>query len=352
MNYAVIALSEEGARLGASLVYQFPGGTLYGKRIPGDVKGRKFFSLPDLVRDLFPAVDGMVFIMAAGIAVRMIAPYVKDKLTDPAVLVMDEMGRHVISLLSGHYGGANAWAIKVGQIVGAEPVITTATDVHGQMAPDVVAAELRLNVANPEILKVVNRVVADGQEVAWRIGELPRDLAVFYRESLAGRGIKVKKAGEKIADFIGAVIFIGKEEEKITSDLPVLYLCPRHITLGIGCKKGTPAPAIITLANWILEGSGISMSQVTDVASVSLKKNEKGLLDCARGLGKPVVFYSPEELEEVRKQYNLTGSSFVKKAAGVGNVCETAALAGKEHGKLIWAKTKGNGVTCALGMGD
>lgn len=122
--------------------------------------------------------------MAAGIAVRAVAPHIVSKASDPAVLVMDECGKHCISLLSGHLGGANAWAREVAAAVGADPVITTATDVHGYRAPDDVARELHMRVEPLGALKPVNSAIAEGKSFLWLVDtEFPAQ-----RPSSAGSG--------------------------------------------------------------------------------------------------------------------------------------------------------------------
>ena len=146
MKYAVISVSSEGAKLGAAVKRLISGnGVLYERK--GSESGGEanyFLRTFSLVKEIFSQYDGLLFIMASGIAVRAIAPYIVSKVSDPAVLVMDECGRHCISLLSGHLGGANAWAREVALAVGADPVITTATDVHQRRAPDDIARELMM----------------------------------------------------------------------------------------------------------------------------------------------------------------------------------------------------------------
>lgn len=143
-------------------------GTLYERK--GSESGEKaeyFNRTLALTSDIFTKYEGLLFIMASGIAVRAVAPHVVSKASDPAVLVMDECGKHCISLLSGHLGGANAWAREVAAAAGADPVITTATDVHERRAPDDVARELMMRVEPLGALKPVNSFIAEGKRVCW-----------------------------------------------------------------------------------------------------------------------------------------------------------------------------------------
>ncbi|CDA50169.1 putative uncharacterized protein [Dialister sp. CAG:486] len=149
MKYAIVSVSKEGAQLGVRVKAGISGeGTLYERKDGASGKEAVYFTRTlALTADIFSCYDGILFIMASGIAVRAIAAHVVSKASDPAVLVMDECGKHCVSLLSGHLGGANAWAREVSAAVGADPVITTATDVHDSRAPDDNAPEMSMTAA-------------------------------------------------------------------------------------------------------------------------------------------------------------------------------------------------------------
>ena len=176
MKYAIVSVSKTGARLGAKVKAGISGdGTLYERA--GSESGQVavyFKRTMDLITEIFALYDGIIFIMASGIAVRAIASHVVSKASDPAVLVMDECGIHCISLLSGHLGGANAWAREVAAATGAEAVITTATDVHDHKAPDDISRELMMRVEPLQALKPVNSLIAEGKVFAWFLdSEIP-----------------------------------------------------------------------------------------------------------------------------------------------------------------------------------
>ena len=190
MHYAIISVSKTGALLGAKVKAGLSGdGTLYERKGSESGEAALYFNRTlALTADIFPKYDGLLFIMASGIAVRAIAPHVVSKASDPAVLVMDECGKHCISLLSGHLGGANAWAREVAAAVGADPVITTATDVHERRAPDDVARELMMRVEPLGALKPVNSIIAEGKRFAWFL-DMETEGAVSIGERLTGKGI-------------------------------------------------------------------------------------------------------------------------------------------------------------------
>lgn len=272
-------------------------------RTGGEVfaKGKDFSRLADFVAEIFGKFDALVFICATGIAVRVIAAHVVSKLSDPAVIVVDERGRNVISLLSGHVGGGNDLALKIASAIGANPVITTATDVEGKVAVDALAGKLGLTPEPKDAIKAINSAVL-------------RDEPVYV---VAG-GVR-------------------------------LNLVPQKLVAGIGCKRGTTAEAIGAAVAEACAEIGQPVERIGALASVELKRDEVGLIEFAGSLGVEVKFFSAEELAKKIAEYKLSESKFVKAVLGVGNVCEAAALCCVESARFALPKKSfGNGVTVAL----
>lgn len=265
-------------------------------------------SISEYVGDIFEHTDAILFISASGIAVRMIAPYVKHKATDPAVLVMDETGKYCISLLSGHYGGANALAERIAKLVGAEPVITTATDREGHFAVDVFAKKNHLTVKDWAKVK---------QYSADILGDNQMQLSIT------------------VSPYI--------------NDNPnTVWLVPKCITVGIGCKQGTEKERIEEAVFKTLKKYNICEDAVKLVASIDLKKNEPGLIKFCSAHQWMFATYSAEKLARVKG--STSSSDFVKEVTGVDNVCERSAL--MSGGELICEKTVYPGVTVALALDE
>ena len=279
---------------------------------------------------LFARHEALFFIGAAGIAVREIAPYVKSKTEDPAVLVIDERGRFVIPILSGHIGGANALAKQVAALIGATPVITTATDVNGKFACDAWAAEHDCAISSMALAKEVSAAILTG--------DIPAASEVSLPEKLP-EGL-IKDGGGELGIYIGTHT---KEPFAKT-----LRLIPRIVTLGVGCRRDTPEETVFTAITEVLEQHEIDIRAVCRVASIDVKQDELGLLACAEKLGVPAVFFSAEELNAVPGDFEE--SEFVRQTVGVGNVCERAAVCA--GGRLIVRKTAVNGVTVAAAIED
>lgn len=275
----------------------------------------------------FSRSDGLIFVGAAGIAVRAIAPHLRHKSTDPAVVVVDEGGQFVIPILSGHLGGANDLAREIAALTGAVPVITTATDVNGVFAVDQWARRQGLMVCNPErILSVSSRLLA-GETVgffsAWPIsGELPTGLRMVSQEN-------------------AQVVLDLHQPEGDT-----LWLCPKGVRVGMGCRRGTPAAALRSLLEDVLAQENIPQTAVCALCTIDLKKDEPGLQELAGEWNVPLLTYSAQELAKVSGDF--TSSPFVEQVTGVDNVCERAALA--SGGTLLRKKTAKDGVTVALAM--
>lgn len=347
MKAAVISVSREGAELGQRVREACGGITCYERRgAESGGEAQVFQRTLALTDEIFHRYDGLLYIMAAGIAVRAIAPHAASKASDPAVLVMDECGRHCISLLSGHLGGANAWAREVAAAVGAEPVITTATDVHGRLAPDEAARRLHMRVEPLEALKPVNSAIAEGRPFAWLVDPaLPfADEALAALRSVGADGVLYDGTCEAAA---AAVI----SEGRLRLSVPHVYLRPKNLFVGLGCKRGVSEARIRDAFFGALARVGAAPWQVKSLASVDVKADEEGLLQFAAHMGLPIHFYPAEELGKWADAHHVAQSEFVKKTIGVGNVCESAALREAWKGKTWLPKTKFPEATAAIAAG-
>lgn len=351
MKYAVISVSAEGARLGQAVRAALGGdGTCYERE--GAESGQKaviFSRTFALTKEIFSRYEGLLYIMASGIAVRAIAPYVVSKASDPAVLVMDECGKHCISLLSGHLGGANAWCREAAAAAGADPVITTATDMHGRVAPDEAARLLHMRVEPLDALKLVNSAIAEGSSFLWMV-DPAADGAGSIIKRLTALGIAPVLYHE-YAKMDGVAAAAVVSEKNLSLPMPHVYLRPKNLFVGIGCKRGTPEELIAEAFYGAVKKAGAYPYQVKSLASVDVKKDERGLLDFADHMGLPLHFYSAEELRKVGEVRHVDISLFVEKTIGVGNVCETAAHREALRGRTLLKKTKFESVTAAIVAG-
>ena len=314
-----------------------------GQEMPAEV--RVYERLAPQVEVAFHQYDALIFIMATGIAVRMIAGSLKSKLEDPAVLVLDEEAQHVISLLSGHIGGANELTRELAASLGADPVITTATDVQKKLAVDVAAARLALRPSPKEQIKRFNSAVLDDRAICYVIEEnLAR--ASFYKKRLDDMGLAAVFGRGLPPEKEGLTAFVTADEGVRRED--VICLVPRRLVAGIGCRRGTEMSEIRAALEAALTRIGRSIADVSLLASTEVKADEAGLLALSAELKRDIRFHSNEKMQETIDAYGLSESPFVKKNIGIGNVAEAAALASVSAGRLALAKTKFEKVTVAL----
>lgn len=315
-------------------------GRALGERIR-EARPQDDFSLFDKTRDKleywtkaeFERARALIFIGAAGIAVRHVAPLLRGKDRDPAVLVIDEKGRYVIPILSGHIGGANRMAGEIAAALGAEAVITTSTDVNGVFAADEWAVMSGCAVANVNRIKDISSRLLEGKTVGFHsdfpvAGQLPAGL-------------------EKNADFEAGVCVshdAGKSPFPLT-----LNIVPKIAVLGVGCKKGAGPEEFEAFVLETLARHNISPKALACLASIDLKEGEECFCAFAEKYGIKFSTFNADELERVPG--NFSASEFVKEVTGVDNVCERSALAGGGK-KLLIHKTGRNGMTLALAVQD
>lgn len=265
--------------------------------------------LGEWCKQQFEEADGILFVGAMGIAVRTIAPFLKDKTRDPAVLVMDEGGAYVISVLAGHIGGGNELARHLARGLSAEPVITTASDVKGKIAIDVFAKKNSLHIADMELAKQAAAAIVAGKPVSFSCdgrvkGGLPKELSADSKEAAFRVCVTAR-----VWEALGA---------------PVLSLIPKAYILGIGCKKGKTARELEDAVREELHSWKIPFQSIGAVATIDLKRQETGLLEFCEKYNLDLFFYSAKELMEAPGTYEC--SEFVRSITGADNVCERAAV--------------------------
>ena len=275
---------------------------------------------------LFAGNEALIFIGACGIAVRAIAPFIKSKTTDPAVIVIDDQARYVIPILSGHIGGANNLAEKIAEQLGASAVITTATDLAGKFSCDAWAVKNNCAISSMEVAKKISAAV------------LRQDVPIaseYPLPSLRPAGLVPGDSGE-IGIYLGVHV---REPFKTT-----LRLIPRTLVLGIGCRRGIESRHILDQVKSVLAEAGLDIRAVGKIASIDVKKDEAGLISFANELNAELVFFSADELNAAEGTFDE--SAFVKDTVGTGNVCARSAVCA--GGKLLVAKCVMDGVTVAV----
>lgn len=300
------------------------------------------FKLDSITKYLMTNYEAIIFIASTGIAVRAIAPYLKGKTVDPAIVVVDVTGTFAISLVSGHLGGANELTAKIGNIINATTVITTATDRMGIVAPDIIAKNHKLEIEDLNIAKEVAVCLINGEKVAFYDEE---NIIKTPKGYLDYKDINNSKDNTSKESIKALVVVTNKRNESVIDDKPVLKLIRKNIILGIGCRKDYSVDNMKEAVIDVLKKMNIHNKAIKAVCSIDVKKKEKAIIALASYLSSDFIIYPREDIKNIEDKYE--GSEFVKKTVGVKAVCEPVVeLYGA---KLLTRKLAINGMTLCVG---
>ncbi|PHM69698.1 cobalamin biosynthesis protein CbiG [Xenorhabdus sp. KJ12.1] len=300
-------------------------------------------SFSNTVRKVFTRYSALIMVGATGIAIRVIAPLLRDKMTDPAVIVLDEKGQFAISLLSGHMGGANKLAQQIADILDGQAVITTATDVNQVAALDLLSQQLDGKMDNfRESVKTVNQMLVNGKRVG-----------IWFHPDLSGeknrydiRGF-IPVASLEERPELDALVYVSYERTNIMLAIPVFKLIPRRIVAGIGCRRGVEPEQCAELLERHLLELNLEPLALKAIGSIELKKDEPALIQLSQQHQIPFQTFSVNQLSRYEQVFPT--SEFVRKTVGIGSVSQPVAwLMSKGH--LVGHTLREQGVTITLGV--
>ena len=323
-DYAYIAFTDQGETL-AKRLSSVLGGTVS--------RGGEHGTIAEWTGAAMKENRAIVFVGAAGIAVRAIAPYLRGKHRDPAVVVMDEQGKYAIPILSGHLGGANDLARKLAGITCGEAIITTATDLNGRFAVDLWAKRQNLVPLQIGRMKEVSMKALRGIPIRvccrWAIAGVPPERIVLCTDRTT------LEKGDVLVDYR-------------SSSEASLQLVPRILTLGIGCRRGVRSEQLEEGFVSFCRERDILAQAIRSAASIDLKRDEAGISAFCEAHGWTIRYDTAEDLAHVEGSFSA--SAYVKEKVGVDNVCERSAVL-ESCGKIIEKKYACGGITFALAEG-
>lgn len=281
----------------------------------------------------FREYDCIICIMATGIVVRNICALLNNKLEDPAVLVIDDAGKHVISLLSGHFGCANSMAEKIAHIINAEPVITTATDVHGKMGIDTIASKYFLDIDGKEHIKTINGSLLDNKKPDLYV---PERFNFIFNDPLIKNSYNKHNSSDNHLN----AVFNGNE----------INLKPKKLVVGIGARRGISQIKVQKAIENTINKLNLSIERINALSTAEIKHDESGIVKTASKLDIPLEIIPMEKIKDLDSD-QCSKSEFVIDKFGVIGISEPVALisAGKDS-KLIFRKTAFDGVTIAVAV--
>ena len=345
MSIVIVAITRKGAELARHLAAVLPDGSVHLPEKCRADDGCHYFSRPlaEELPDLFGRAERLVCVMATGIVVRLLAPYLRGKAFDPGVVVLDEAGRFAISLLSGHLGGANRLAEEVAAHLGGQAVVTTATDVDYLPAWDQVARDEGLDVEPVAHLRTLNRLLLEGETIA-----LVDRQGLIADQFVGVPGVVRYRsyADAMQSDAPGRVFVTHRYLPHMENRTGMLAIRPKDLVLGIGCNRGTPADEIESAVKDALQQAFLAFASVGTVATIDAKQDEAGLSAFARKHKLPVLYFSAEELNGVDGP--TPPSEHALKAVGAKGVCEPAAILAAGGGSLLIRKQKIGNVALAV----
>ena len=313
----LIAATANGRRNAAHLLGTLPDVRLY----PGKPT--------EALQRAWDECEGVVLFLATGAAVRLVAPLLESKHTDPGVVTVDDAARFAVALCGGHGGGANALAERVAEALGATPVVTTASDRLGHPALDALGEGLGLTLEDGSDLAAVGAALVSGKRVnlvsdrRWPLGPLPEN---------------VVRSDEPSAPLILI------SDRTTPTPKPAVVYRPPSLVAGVGCSRGAGADEILALLDASLAAAGLSKRSVAALASIDAKADEAGLLEAAEGLGVPVHFHDAQTLSSVKPP---NPSEVVRAAVGTPSVAEAAVLV--SGAELVAEKATSGMATVAIG---
>lgn len=338
-DVAVLSVTRQGVALARRLEASLPAKlTVYVTEKYAEGAPEHYVRFKDKLQPIVDAAwakhEALIFIGAAGIAVRMIAPHVVDKRFDPGVVVMDIQGKFAIALCSGHLGGANELARLIGEGIGAIPVVTTGTDVNETLAPDVLAKQLGADVENWDALKVVSGALVDGKRVGV-LADVPVDVDRY-----------VTKNVHRTLSLDGFDAGIGVTERVLQTATPTIWLRPKVLVVGIGCNSGTSEAEIAREVDAVLGEAALSPRSIRELATIDLKKDEPGLVAFASARGLPLRAFAARTINEEAPPFERSETVF--RHVGVYGVSEPAAMLAAGATSCLVTKQKRGNVTIAV----
>jgi cobalt-precorrin 5A hydrolase len=347
---AIVAITKHGAKLADKLKSLLGRGDLFASsKFRSEVRGEANFfelSLRELVADIWSRYDALVFFVSLGAVIRIIAPHIKDKHVDPAVITIDDNANFIISVLSGHVGGANELTEDIAGVLESTPVITTASDVGKTIPVDILGRDLGWTLEGEENVTKVSAAVVNREKIG--LFQDTGEKNWWKRKTPIPENIKIYDSLDTmVSEGCAAYLIITDRILGYSSILQksVLYR-PKSLVLGIGCDRGVSANEVEELVLSTLNQNGLSLKSVKSIATIDNRMKEKGINEFVEKYNLPVQYFTKDEINQITDVPNP--SAMAMKYVGVIGVAEPSAILGSGWGELVVPKVKSKMTTLAV----
>ncbi|GAB4307678.1 MAG: cobalamin biosynthesis protein [Methanobacteriaceae archaeon] len=328
MKIAIVVISSSGFKLAKNILKKLKNDPtifeidIYQKNVKKTLK------------NIFNEYNIIIGIMATGIMVRNSCSLINNKYTDPGILIVDDRGKYVISLLSGHLGSANYFALKISKIIKAKPVITTSTDVHGKIGIDEMARWFFLEIKNFKKIKTINSAIVENKTVKLIV---PPQFSFLNKYPIIKKSYSISKNNEN-----NLIIASFKSES--------LELKPKKLVVGVGSRKNVSTSQFSLAIKKALNYLNLPIERIDLISTAEMKKNEEAIINFSTDYNIPLDIISLNTLKDFESD-EYEDSKFVKEIFGVGGVCQPCALiSAGQNSRLILKKIAYNGVTVAVAI--
>lgn len=323
----VISFTKDGELIGEKISQDLGYDHIINSKYEKDVR--------DVMADKWLDIENLIFVSSTGIAVRYIKDYIVSKDVDPAVIVIDDQGHNVISLLSGHLGGANDLAIRLAGFLGARPVISTATDNKDMEAVDVFAKRCGYLIEDIGDIKPISMAMLENKPLGFYSTE---------KDQIDYDHIRILEDPSQVQGLEG-LIMVTNDLDLADFKIPSIVLRPKNLVIGIGSRRGKSRDQVLAAIKGELERLGKSIKSINHLASAQAKADEEGIIQAAKTLGVEFRIYEDDQIKAVQDKF--TKSDFVHQTIGLYNVSESAAYLGSTS--LLSQKQVYDGITISVG---
>lgn len=347
MKVSIFTLTRNGIEQARRLLEIYSSADCYTlEKFNSDIANAYELGFKETVKSKFYTSDVLIFVCATGIVLRSIAPLLKSKTSDPAIIVMDDNARNIISLLSGHIGGANEETLKIAKHLKSNPVITTASDVNNKASVDMIAKHNNLNLVDFKSATIVTADIVNNEKVLLIDDRSNKSNKLCETYNLDIKLLDESLTDKNIEDYRSCIAITNKDNiEKIANKTKV-YLYTKNITIGIGCRRGVSSKHIVDMIKDALSDHNRSIHSVKHIATVDIKADEIGLIKACEELNIELLIVSRKNILKIENRYE--GSDFVKNTIGVRAVSEPVCELTSESGKFLLNKLKVNGATISI----